>query len=89
MKLRVVFQAAVLAALACQANAEISAPAVLAGNSAIVVIATGTGRLPVTSGYRITFAASSIAYAISPISGSVPTSVGTYAYQKPAPIARA
>jgi hypothetical protein len=80
MKLLAIFAAGLAAALARLSGGETSAPPLVGGNSAVVIIANGSGQLSATGGYRITFSASS--YSISPIGGAVAASAGTYSYAK-------
>ena len=58
------------------------APASLFGRSARVVISAGSGVFSSFGSYRIVLDASANRYAVTPISGDVASSAGTYAYQK-------
>jgi hypothetical protein len=82
MKLLAIFAVGLTAALAPPADGETSAPPLVGGNSAVVVIASGSGQLSATGSYRIMFSASSSNYSISTISGALAASTGTYTYTR-------
>ena len=58
------------------------APASLLGRSAHVVISSGSGLFSSSGSYRIAFDTSGNRYAVTPLSGDVSASAGTYTYQK-------
>lgn len=72
------------AALACS-RAQDLAPASLAGRTAVGVIATGTGDLAPTGGFRMAYAATGAAYSLRPLSAPVVASAGTYSYVRTSP----
>ncbi len=69
-------------ALSAPLQAQATSPATIARTSTVVVISSGTGSLPSIGGFRISFAPTGSGFAITPLSGGVTSSSGTYSYLK-------
>lgn len=67
---------------AAAAAAQDTAPASIAGKTAVAVISSGSGAFAPIGGFRISFSATASTYTISPLSTTVSPSAGTYTYVK-------
>lgn len=85
MKILTLIVSVVVLGFSTSAFAQDTAPASLAGKTAVAVISSGGGVFAPIGGYRISFSAGSATYSVTPLSVTVEPGAGTYTYAKTGP----